>query len=632
MNSDNLRVLNLEADDDDHDLIRKRAVETGLNLQFERARNRAEFEAALKRGRIDLILADHCIPGYDGAIAMEAAARLAPDAPYIIVSDSIGEDRAVACLKRGALDFVHKDRLELLPTAIAQALQKPLDSTQRLAAEDRFLEMADNIRDVFWVCASDSGRLLYVSPAYDSIWGRSPEGIFSAQLGWPEFVLTEDLPVLAGAKAQLKAGSPYEVEYRIQRPDSSVRWILDRAFVVPDKSGGPARWVGVAADVTERRRLEGELLQAQKMELVGKLAGGIAHDFNNLLTIISGYVCMLLDKDNVQPAMAEPLKRIFTASRQATGLVRQLLLFSRKRAPKPEVIDLNLELEVMTEMLRRLLGESIRVEFVPADQTIWASADLAMLEQVLMNLAVNARDAMEPGGQLTIALKSIRRRHGPAQSGTRVDDFSCITVHDTGAGIPAAILPRIFEPFFTTKADGRGTGLGLATAKDIVMRHDGWIEVESAVNVGTEFRIFLPSARAQKAAAPETAKSPGSAKETILLVEDEANVREFAAAVLQQEGYTVLQAKSAEAAMESWQWHSSKIDMLLSDVVLPGELSGLDLGVALQESKPSLRVLLTTGYNRESVIPNAGGKAPLVLSKPYTPRLLLQAVREALGR
>jgi PAS domain S-box-containing protein len=504
-----------------------------------------------------------------------------------------------------------------------------------MEAEERFREMAENIRDVFWVCAADSGKVLYVSPAYQSIWGKTPDHLFSDGGRWPEGVIEEDRSELAQAQDKLSRAEAYEVEYRIRRPDASVRWIHDRGFPVPDKAGGPARMVGVAADITERKRLEAELLQAQKMELVGKLAGGVAHDFNNLLTIISGYVSMLLDKENQPPGSVEALKRVFTASRQATGLVRQLLLFSRKRAPKREIIDLNTEIEVMSGTLQRLLGEMVVVDFVPAKESPRVNADVGMIEQVLMNLAVNARDSMQRGGRLTITV-GIRQRGSRPPQDTPVmpGEYACVAVRDTGSGIAAPILPRIFEPFFTTKDEGRGTGLGLATAKDIVKRHDGWIEVDTQVGVGTEFRIYLPLTRASIAPFVETDARhfPKSGKGTILLVEDEANVREFAAAVLQQDGYTLLQARSGENALEVWRWHSARIDLLLTDVVLPGELSGLQLGQRLQGEKPSLRILLATGYSRDNVGPLSGeGKPPFLLSKPYTPRTLLQAVHEVMA-
>jgi nitrogen-specific signal transduction histidine kinase/ActR/RegA family two-component response regulator len=392
--------------------------------------------------------------------------------------------------------------------------------------------------------------------------------------------------------------------------------------------------VGVASDITERKGLEADLIHSQKMEFVGKLAGGVVHDFNNLLTIISGYVSMLLDKEDLPPASAEALKRVFTASRQATGLVHQLLLFSRKRTPRREVVDLNAEVESMVAMLRRLLGETVTVEFESSPDAPRVSADVGMLEQVLMNLAINARDAMPRGGRLRVSVGLRPREEGgpPAGRPARRGEYACLTVSDSGCGIPPAVLPRIFEPFFTTRVDGRGAGLGLATAQDIVRRHDGWIDVESTVGSGTAFRIYLPLTSASLA--PAGAAELGAVKASkglILLVEDEAAVREFTAAVLQQDGYTILQARSGENALEVWRWHGAKIDLLLSDVVLPGELSGPQLAARLQAEKPSLKAVLATGYGRESVGREPGQEPPLfVLGKPYTPKSLLRAVREAL--
>jgi two-component system, cell cycle sensor histidine kinase and response regulator CckA len=518
-----LRVLNLEADAGDHELIQRHAGASGLELTFERAASREEFEAALRRGQVDLILADHLVPGYDGLDALAAAATLAPGVPYIIVSRSIGEDRAIDCIRMGAVDFVHKDRP-----------------------------------------------------------GRLPDAIALSQRNRPE-----------ADAASTEAGTPEEME--------------------------------------ERRRVQEELVQSQKMELVGKLAGGIAHDFNNLLTIISGYVSMILDRETLQPSSVDALKRVFTASRQATALVRQLLLFSRKRSPKPELVELNSEVEVMSDMLRRLLGDSIVVQFEAAEKSPWVKVDVSMLEQVLMNLAVNAKEAMPRGGALKISVGQKAPSPGTANPLGR-SGYAFIAMRDMGKGIPADVLPRIFEPFFSTKEGGRGTGLGLATAMDIVKRHEGRIEVETEVGAGTVFRIFLPIVQPEEVAqgVPEAMRKPKVSKGTILLVEDESNVREFAAAVLQQEGYTILQAKSAEGALEVWHWHNARIGLLLTDVVLPGELSGVDLGHALQEERPALKVLLTTGYNRETIAPHAS--ALHLLNKPYTPRALLQAVNDAFAR
>jgi hypothetical protein len=634
MTGDPLRVLHLEASAEAHDLVKRKAGLTGLTFRFDHVPNRAQFEEALKKGHFDLVLADHSIPGFGGIAPFELAEAVRPGIAYIAVTGSIGEERAAELTRLGARDVINKERLDRLPAAILAA-SRPKHAPVAGEADERFRELAENIRDVLWIRPCGGGKFHYVSPAYQTLWGRPADGVLSTPEAWPESVLDEDADSAAEVRARAARGEAYDAEYRIRRPDGSVHWVHDRGFPVPPTPGGAARMVGIATDVTDRKRLEGELLQSQKMELVGKLAGGIAHDFNNLLTIISGYVSMLLDKENLPAGSSEALKRVFTASRQATGLVRQLLLFSRKRSPKRDVVDLNVEAEAVASMLRRLLGEMIVVDFESCPEAPRVSADVAMLEQVLMNLAVNARDAMPRGGRLSIEVSLAPKGSRPRDNSVAAKgDYACIAVRDTGSGIPAPILPRIFEPFFTTKEEGRGTGLGLPTAKDIVMRHDGWIDVETSAGVGTVFRVFLPLTKADVAKAPDADPKlfPKAGKGTVLLVEDEAAVREFAAAVLQQDGYTLLQAKSGENALEVWKWHGARVDVLVADVVLPGELSGIKLGEHLKAEKPSLKVILATGYGRETLgTMEGGGNQHYLLTKPYTPRSLLKAVHDALA-
>jgi two-component system cell cycle sensor histidine kinase/response regulator CckA len=632
MTGDPLRVLHLEASAEVHELVKRKAGTTGLTFRFERAADRAQYEEALRKGQFDLVLADHSIPGFGGTQPLEEALAARPGVAYIAVTGSIGEERACELARLGARDVIHRDRLEHLPAAILAA-SKAKGDPAAAESHERFRELAENIRDVLWIRDAGTSRFFYVGPAYQTLWGHSADRVLASPEAWPESVSEEDADAAAEVRARAAKAEAYDAEYRIRRPDGSVRWVHDRGFPVPAGAGGAGRLVGIATDVTDRKRLEGELLQSQKMELVGKLAGGIAHDFNNLLTIISGYVSMLLDKENLPAGSSEALKRVFTASRQATGLVRQLLLFSRKQSPKRDVVDLNAEVEAVATMLRRLLGEMILVDFESCPEAPRVSADVAMLEQAIMNLAVNARDAMPRGGRLSIEVSLAPKGSKPRdRSVAAKGDYACVAVRDTGVGIPAPILPRIFEPFFTTKEEGRGTGLGLPTARDIAMRHDGWIDVETSAGVGSVFRIFLPLTKAGVEKAPEADPGHRAGKGTVLLVEDETAVREFAAAVLQQDGYTLLQARSGENALEVWKWHSARIDVVVADVVLPGELSGLKLGERLKSEKPALKVILATGYGRETLGTLEGGaKQHDVLTKPYTPRSLIKAVRDALS-
>ncbi|HWA86487.1 MAG TPA: ATP-binding protein, partial [Opitutus sp.] len=503
-------------------------------------------------------------------------------------------------------------------------------------SEERFREMAGCVDDVFWIAAPDGREWLYVSPAYERIWGRPLAELHADPAQWFAAVMPEDGAMLARAREGLRSGRDYHLEYRICQPDGTRRWIDERGYPVRTPARGIKRTVGVSMDVTQRKQLEANLAQAQKMDALGQLAGGVAHDFNNVLTVILGYSRLLLDSGALSAEINEALTQIYTAGTRAANLTKQLLVFSRKQTPDRRCFDLNHVVHDITKMLERLIGEHITLKLAPAPQPLTVEADAGMMEQVLMNLAVNARDAMAGGGVLTIATERIEivdpesRRHPAARAG----EFACLSVSDTGCGIAPEHLERIFEPFFTTKETSRGTGLGLATVFGILQQHQGWIEVESAVGAGTCFRILLPAASGPTAPVGRSGLVPASVRggsETILLVEDEASVREFAVSVLRSSGYRVLQASSGVEALETWKWHHDRIELLFTDLVLPDGLSGLDLLERLRRDKPTLRLVMTSGY------PDTGKATPFTpppgahfITKPYRPQLLAQTVRDAL--
>jgi hypothetical protein len=638
-----LRILHLDDNASDRELVRQALVHDEISCEFVYASSEAEFSAALDRDNIDLILSDFTLPGYDCLSALALAQKKCPEVPYLFVSGAIGEERAIESLKSGATDYVLKGRLERLLPAVRRALHDTGERAKRRVAEEalrqseeRFREMAERIEDVFYIAAPGTGDWFYVSPAYEQIWGRPLAELYAQPAQWTQSIVPEDRAPVLAAREQLVHGQEYRIEYRIQRPDGTVRWIEDRSYPIRDPSGETKRAVGIAMDITRRRQLEAQLLQAQKMEAVGQLAGGVAHDFNNVLTVVIGYAQMLLDRGNLPPDAIEPLTQIFSAGNRAANLTRQLLVFSRKQTIQRRVIDLNQIASGISAMLRPLIGEPIKLELSLARDACSAEADAGMIEQVIMNLAVNARDAMPKGGRLTIALEHVTldatapRRHPEARPG----EFVCLSVRDTGCGIPPENFPHIFEPFFTTKAAGHGTGLGLAMAFGIVQQHQGWIEVESTVGAGTCFRVLLPAAPhavplpADCSAKPRTA---GGGAETVLLVEDEPTVREFAVAVLRNQGYRVLQAGSGIEALEVWRWHGSRIALLVTDLVLPDGLGGTELAARLCEDKPALKVVLTSGYANDPAgadsHPPAGAR---FIHKPYPPQVLVQAVRDAL--
>jgi signal transduction histidine kinase/CheY-like chemotaxis protein/HAMP domain-containing protein len=391
-------------------------------------------------------------------------------------------------------------------------------------------------------------------------------------------------------------------------------------------------------DITDRLSLEAQLRQSQKMESVGQLAAGVAHDFNNMLTVIQGHSGMLLAKAGLAPQSFDSAQAIYFAAERAAGLTRQLLMFSRKNVMQPSLLDLRELVSNMSKMLGRLLGETIRLQFNSPPEIPLIQGDPGMIEQVIMNLAVNARDAMPKGGALSIQTTPVvvDPAYALAHPEARAGSFVCLRVADTGCGMDAATLARVFEPFFTTKEVGKGTGLGLATVYGIVKQHDGWIEVRSEVGCGTTFLIYYPARTG-----PLEAKRPASAlegqapcgHETILVVEDERVLRDMAQVILADCGYRVLEAASGREAMEVWRRHSGAIDLLLTDMVMPEGVSGMDLAQKLQAAEPKLKIIFASGYSMDDLDTAflRDGHASF-LQKPYTHVSLAKAVRECLDR
>jgi PAS domain S-box-containing protein len=401
------------------------------------------------------------------------------------------------------------------------------------------------------------------------------------------------------------------------------------------KTGGqPRLLLSLFRDVTRHKRLEEQLRQSQKMEAIGQLAGGVAHDFNNILTIILGHATLLTlsPLDARAKASANQIKQ---ASERAAGLTRQLLAFGRKQIVNPRQLDLNRVLEGMNEMLGRLLGEDIALKLSFSDQPAVLQADSSMIEQVLMNLSVNSRDAMPKGGTLSICVSLCDVEPGQSRqfADARPGRYVCLTHSDTGMGIPPENITRIFEPFFTTKELGKGTGLGLATVYGIVKQHKGWIEVESELGNGTTFRIFLP-ASTSSISAPDSTILPARAAdgtETILVVEDERDLREIITRTLIRHGYRVFQAVDGNDALKIWDEYKNDIELVFTDVIMPGGLNGRELAERLVQQKPSLKVIYSTGYSADALGKDFRLDLNLnYLPKPYLPDDLARIVRRRL--
>jgi signal transduction histidine kinase len=387
-------------------------------------------------------------------------------------------------------------------------------------------------------------------------------------------------------------------------------------------------------EMAEHARTEDDLRQAQKMEAVGQLAGGIAHDFNNLLTIIRGYTQHLMAELSPDRVVLEALREIDAAAERAAKLTGQMLLFSRKQRMQPRSINLSEVIAQFDTMLRRSLGEHINLEIQPGPAPLMIRADPVMMEMVVLNLAVNARDAMPRGGRLliTASLVELSETSGRSDPKARPGRFVRLSVADSGCGITADVRPHLFEPFFTTKETGQGTGLGLATVYGIVKQHDGWIEVESELERGTRFNIFLPvDTQVDRPVAAAPVLRPDGGHETILLVEDEAPLRRLAKQMLQRHGYRVYDACSGVEALVIWKERQAEIDLLLTDMIMPGGWTGLELADKIRADKKGLRIIYTTGYSPDAFSPNLHLKEGInFLAKPYHPNLLIQTVRQCL--
>jgi PAS domain S-box-containing protein len=425
-----------------------------------------------------------------------------------------------------------------------------------------------------------------------------------------------------------------QVERRLALRNGQVVTFEDTTSFVELRGQAPLM-LGLFRDVTTQKRLEDQLRQAQKMEAIGQLAGGVAHDFNNILTVIHGHASLLGAGGNLNPASARSSQQIIQAAERAAGLTRQLLTFSRRQVMQPRRLDMNEVVSNMTKMLARILGEDITLQLNYFPQPALVQADASMMEQVLLNLAVNSRDAMPKGGQLAlrISMLDLDGRHLAQHPDARPGRFVCLSAIDNGCGIPPENLRRIFEPFFTTKEVGKGTGLGLATVYGIIKQHQGWIEVESTVDKGTSFKVFLPCCNESSGPIVEQPAEPlvRGGTETILVVEDETPVRELVCNLLAAHGYKILQAESGVKALEVWSQTKEDVDLVLTDLVMPDRMNGRELAERLWAERPKLKVIFTSGYSADVVGKDFVLRGGLnYLQKPYHPQQLAVTIRDCL--
>jgi two-component system cell cycle sensor histidine kinase/response regulator CckA len=507
-----------------------------------------------------------------------------------------------------------------------------------LAQNQTFLEQAQEVAHIgSWVAELDGSDRLGWSAESHRIFGV-PIGEFAGSSeAFLAFVHADDrAAVRAASEAAAAGGPPYDMEHRLVRPDGTVRWVHEKASILRDAQGRALRMVGTVQDITERRLLEDQLRQSQKMEAIGRLAGGIAHDLNNALTAIAGYAELALGEVASDHAARADVEEIRRAAERAGSVTRQLLAFSRKQLLEPRVFDLNETIAAISRLLSRLLGADVEVQTQLSGGPLPVLGDPGQIEQAVINLALNARDAMPGGGKLVVATaratvsEAEARKHPPMPAG----QYLVLRVSDSGHGMTHETQARIFEPFFTTKDVGKGTGLGLSMVYGTLKQIGGFIFVDSEIGRGTTFTLyFRPAAEPERAALAASAVrgSERHGHETLMIVEDEPSVRSLVASALRHDGYRLLIASSAEEALTQAGAHDGPIDLLLTDAMMPGK-SGVELAGLLTAQRPGLPVIIMSGYT-EDTLDVPGMTEPIaLLQKPFSPRELRRRIREVLDR
>lgn len=526
---------------------------------------------------------------------------------------------------------------------IAKVLGAYQDITARKQAdialresEERFRQIADNIHEVFWIFDVTEQRVIYVSPAYESIWGRAKQDLCNNPKEWLDAIVPEDRQRIVDALASIAEDKRYQQTYRIMRPDGGVRWIRDQAYAVMNADGHVSRIVGTAEDITESRLIELQLRQSQRLEAIGTLTGGIAHDFNNILAGIIGFTALAQQVADTDSELASYLAQIDKASRRAADLVSQILTFSRARGPELELVNMNELTSEAIKLLRAAIPSSIEFETYAVDDLPRVRGNASQLHQVIMNLATNAWQAMrDQKGQLQISLDlcDVDEAQSRLLSNIAPGQYVRLAVQDNGCGMDSETMERAFEPFFTTKPAGQGTGLGLSVVHGIVRNHRGAVRIVSEVNCGTLMEVFLPAQPQSEVTEPATASKTITISGTgrrILFVDDEPALVQLGEHMLAALGYQVEAYQDATAALAIFRQQPGRYDLVMTDQTMP-HMPGLEFAAAVHAIYPAVPVILVSGYT--AGIPSDAARAAgvvTVLDKPYSRETLAAALERYL--
>jgi len=623
-----LRVLLVEDSVSDATLMVRELRRHHPQLHFERVEDAAAMRAALDSGPWDVIISDWHLPRFSGLGALEVVREARRHIAFIIVSGAVADDTAIEAMRAGAQDYVFKDNLSRLAPAIEREVREARIRAALMKRRDEDQRFFDLSLDMLCIAGID-GYFKRVNPAWEATLGWTTKELLATP--WLDFVHPDDRQPALDATTQLADRGTkligFENRYRCR--DGTYRTLLWTA--APFEEEG--RIYAAARDITARKKLEAQFLHSQKMEAVGRLAGGVAHDFNNVLSVVLSYTDLMLEDLKAGDPLRKDVTEIHQAGQRATELTRQLLAFSRQHVLQPQIVDLNDVIADMEKMLRRLIREDVELVVTPAAHLGTVRVDPGQLEQIVMNIVVNARDAMPDGGTISIETANVEidDEHARDHIDVRAGRYVRLAVADTGIGMDAGTRARVFEPFFTTKKH-EGTGLGLSTVYGIVQQSGGTVSVDSELGHGTTFKLYFPRTDLAKTslAAPAVAQSMLTGTETILLAEDEHQVRTLARTILQRNGYTVLVAENAGEALLLCEQTAVQIQLLLTDVVMP-RMSGRQLAERLANIRPEMKCLFMSGYADNALV-HHGVLDPAVsyLQKPFTPASLLRSVRDVL--
>lgn len=633
-----VRILAVDDSARDAELMISIVRSEGLSVTFDHVDLPQSMRQRLADTDYDVILCDHNLQSWVGTDALEILQRSSKDIPFIIVTGTLGDERAVEYLKQGATDYVLKEHLERLPSAIDRALREKDQRTEsaRLqgairASKEDWERTFDAIPDSIMLLDREC-RIVRANQAAVELSGIEYRDIIGKEC-FTVIHKSSCQPSECPFHRMLLSGREEESEIT----EGKLNRVLHVSAVpLRDADGSLQGAVHVMRDITERKRLEQELLQSQKMEAIGRLAGGVAHDLNNILGIIVGYGDLI--QERVPEANSEILRQVCEIRKvadRARGVTRQLLAFSRKQVMQLKAVKLNEVVTDVAKMLRSLIVENIELTIKSADDIDLVKVDPIQIQQVLMNLVINARDAMPNGGQISILTGNVELdEHYPRfQQPVPAGNYVMIAVNDTGIGMDEETVSHIFEPFFTTKEKGKGTGFGLSIVYGIVKQSGGYVWVYSEPGHGTTFKLYFPRIAGERSnvvpMAPAIAAKAASA--TILVVEDDEALAEMVCAVLENSGHTVLQAPSGEEALRLTRGYQGPIDLMLSDIMMKGNMDGLELARRFSKLRPDTTLLFMSGYS--DALNRAGADTSTkLLEKPFTNAELRERVREALDR